>query len=51
MIFSLLPVAVDVGGVYEVHPRIDRGVKRGGRIALVDIPPRPANRPGAESNL
>lgn len=43
-------VAVNIGGVEEIHAHIERAVQRLQRVAIVDWPPRPANRPRAEAD-
>src|SRR5439155_5966249 len=43
-------VAVDVGGVDEVHAGLDGGMKGAQRVAVVDGTPRPADGPGAEAD-
>ena len=43
-------VAVDVGGVEEVHAAIQRAVQRRQRLAIVDRAPGAADGPGAEAD-
>ncbi len=45
------PVAVDVGRVDEVHPGVDRGVKRAKRFVVADLAPGAADGPGPEGDL
>ena len=45
------PVPVDVGGVEERDPGIDRGMQRGKRLLLVGLAPGAADRPRAETDL
>ena len=43
-------VAVDVGGVEEVHPAVERAVQRRHRLVVLDRAERPADRPGPEAD-
>ena len=44
-------VAIDVGRVDEGDAGVERGVERRDRVALLDLAPAPADRPGAEPDL
>jgi len=42
--------AVDIGGVEEVDAAVERRVQRGFRVAVRDLTPIRADRPGAETD-
>jgi len=45
------PVTIDIGGVDEVDPAIERGIEGGGGILVAHRPPVGAERPAAEPDF
>ncbi len=43
--------AIDVRGIDEIHAAIDGFVQRGQRLAVIDVTPRSADRPAAETDV